>query len=160
MLSTPEVRRIFSRIGNSLVTRNITRISVSAGNILRGRLPCQNLCCHNNQKKNHTTLAWLTGIKKSKHIIVHYRIRQATTGQFVFRVWSVAMLMLCSGDVIWVTVEVASLFSELASQEFILSSGWEFWSSNTVKHPVKDENCTEAWNWRTWCTENFPFKSS
>lgn len=58
--------------------------------------------------------------------MVHYRIRQASTGQFVFRVWSVAVLMLCSGDVIWVTVAVTSLFSELASQEFILSSDWEF----------------------------------
>lgn len=57
--------------------------------------------------------------------MVHYRIRRATTGQCVFRVWSAAMLMLCSGDVIWVTVELASLFSELASPEFISRSNWE-----------------------------------
>lgn len=57
--------------------------------------------------------------------MVHYRIRRATTGQCVFRVWSAAMLMLCSRDVIWVTVELASLFSELASQEFISRGNWE-----------------------------------
>lgn len=32
-----------------------------------GTPPYQNLCCHNNQKRNHTTLAWLTGIRKQTH---------------------------------------------------------------------------------------------
>lgn len=97
----------------------------------------------------------MTYRNKKANIIVYYRIKRATTAQFVLRVWSVAMLMLCSGDVIYVTVEVASLFSELASQEFISSSKWEFWSSSRVKHSLKGENCTEAGNRWTWCTENF-----